>query len=249
MARSKRSEETVERLLQCQRWGVGDAGTADICAVDLTTVSRFHGVAAQRATTPHQQVVQDVDVPGVQVDEAHATLRPKQVAWVQTALAMGSWLLLGVDVGPRTQEHAAGLIAQVVARTRKLPLWRSEGWKPSTAALLQVVGVGYRPRHHGRIGLVVSLSHVVMPHTSLRQGRTLRIPALAIGLTDHVWSSREYIWLPVHEDPALKQQMEERIAHLLTLALQSLPRGSPQAKSSPQKTTGEEPGKPRLKAA
>ena len=84
--------------------------------------------------------------------------------------------------------------------------------------------------------LVVSLSNFVMPHKSLRQGRTLRTPAMAIGLTDHVWSYRDYIWMPVHEDPALQQQMEERIAHLLT-------------PSSPKETTGEEGGKPRRKAA
>jgi hypothetical protein len=282
MARSTLPEDTVERLLKCQRWGVCDAGTADICAVDLKTVYRFQQVAAQRAKTHHQQVVQDVDVPGVQLDEAHAKLRPQQVEWVHTALAMGSWLLLGVDFGPRTQERAAGLIAQVVARTRKLPLLLSDGWKPYTAALLQVVGVVYRPRrrgkvgrkpkprlvapkhlfyaqvvtvrnaagrvvevkrrvvfggprrfvkqlrlrqvgqtiqtafmerwygtlrglvaprrrrtrcvswsrprHHGRVWLVVSLSNVVMPHKSLRQGRTPRTPAMAIGLSDHVWS-------------------------------------------------------------
>jgi hypothetical protein len=57
---------------------------------------------------------------------------------------------------------------------------------------------------------MVSLSNFVMPHKSLRQGRTLRTPALAIGLTDHVWSYREYIWLPVHTDPALTKQMDER---------------------------------------
>jgi len=47
------------------------------------------------------------------------------VEWIHTALAMGSWFLLWVDCGPRTQEHAAGLIAQVVARTRQLPLFPS----------------------------------------------------------------------------------------------------------------------------
>ena len=38
---------------------------------------------------------------------------------------------------------------------------------------------------------MVSLSNFVMPHKSLRQGRTQRTPAMAIGLTDHVWSYRE----------------------------------------------------------
>ena len=141
MARSKLPEDTVIQLVKCQRWGVCDAGTADICAVDLKTVYHCQRVATQRAQTPHQQVVRDVDVPGVQLDEAHAKLRPKQVAWVQTALAMGSGFLLWVDFGPRTQDTAAALIAQVIARTRALPLFLTDGWKASTAALLQVVGV------------------------------------------------------------------------------------------------------------
>lgn len=140
MARSKLPEAPVEQLLQCQRWGVCDEGTADICAVALKTVHRFQQVAARRAETHHRQSVQHVEVQGVQVDEAHAKLRPKQVAWVHTALAMGSWFLLWVDWGPRTQGTAATLIAQVVARTQQLPLFLTDGWKPYTAALLQVLG-------------------------------------------------------------------------------------------------------------
>jgi IS1 family transposase len=259
-------------------------------------------------------VVRDVDVPGVPLDEAHAKRRPKQVEWVHTAWAMGSWFLLWVDFGPRTQDTAAVLIAQVIARTQALPLFLTDGWKAYTAALRQVVGVVYRPRRRGKVGrkpqprlvapknlfyaqvvkvrdkaghvvevsrrvvfggprrfgkqlrlrqlgetiqtafmerwygtlrglvaplrrrtrclswsrtrhrgkvwLVVSLYNFVMPHKSLRQGRTLRTPAMAIGLTDHVWSYREYIWLPVHTDPVLTTQMDERIAQLLTPALQ-----------------------------
>ena len=327
MARSKLPEATVEQLLKCQRWGVCDEGTADICAVALNTVHRFQRVAAQRAETHHWQSVQDVDVPGVQLDEAHSKLRPKQVEWVHTALAMGSWFLLWVDFGPRTQDRAATLIAQVVARTRQLPLFLTDGWKAYTAALLQVVGVVYRPRRRGKVGrkpkprlvapkalyyaqvvksrnkagqvvdvrrrvvfggprrfvkqlrlrqlgetiqtafmerwygtlrglvaplrrrtrclswsrlrhrgkvwLLVSLYNFVLPHKSLRQGRTPRTPAMAIGLTDHVWSYREYIWLPVHANPALTQQLDDRIRQLLTPALQDQPRGRTQAAFPP----------------
>jgi transposase-like protein len=326
MARSKLPEATVEQLLKCQRWGVCDEGTADICSVDLKTVYRFQRVATQRAQTHHRQVVRDVDVPGVQLDEAHSKLRPKQVEWVHTALAMGSWFLLWVDFGPRTQDTAAALIAQVIARTQALPLFLTDGWKAYTAALLQVVGVVYRPRRRGKVGrkpkprlvaptnlfyaqvvkvrdkaghvvevsrrvvfggprrfgtqlrlrqlgetiqtafmerwygtlrglvaplrrrtrclswshtrhrgkvwLVVSLYNFVRPHKSLRQGRTLRTPAMAIGLTDHMWSYREYIWLPVHTDPVLTKQMDERIARLLTPALQDQSRGMTQAPPS-----------------
>src|SRR4029453_2612716 len=147
MARRKLPEATVERLLKCQRWGVCDEGTADICDVDLKTVYRFQRGATQRAQTHHQQVVWDVDVPGVQLDEAHSKLRPKQVEWIHTALAMGSWFLLWVDFGPRTQDTAAVLIAQVVARVRHLPLLLTEGGKAYTAALYQVLVVVYGPRH------------------------------------------------------------------------------------------------------
>ena len=323
MARSKLPEETVIQRMKWQRWGVCDAGTADICAVDRKTVYRCQRVAAQRAVTHHQQSVQNLAVQGVQWDEAHTKLRPTQVEWVHTALAMGRWFLLWVDVGPRTQETAAVLIAQVIARPRALPLFLTDGWQASTAALLQVVGVVYRrrrrgtvgrkpkprlvapkalfyahvvkvrttagqvvevsrrvvvggprrfgkqwrlrqlgetiqtalmarwygtvrglvaplrrrtrclswcrARHRGKVWLLVSLYNFVMPHKSLRQGHPQRTPAMAIGLTDHVWSSREYIWLPVHTDPVLTKQMDERIARLLTPALQDQPKGRTQA--------------------
>src|SRR5262244_1051187 len=319
MVRSKLPEDTVIRLVKCQRWGVCDEGTADICAVALKTVHRFQYVAAQRAETHHGQVVREVAVPGVQLDEAHSKLRPRQVAWIHTALAMGSWFLLWVDSGPRTQEQAATLVAQVVARVREVPLFLTDGWKAYRPALLHVLGVVYRrrrrgpvgrkpkprlvapkhlfyaqvvkvrnpagqvvevsrrvvfggprrfvkqlsirqlgttiqtafmerwygtlrglvaplrrrtrclswsrTRHQGKVWLVVSLYNFVMPPKSLRQGGTPCTPAMAIGLTDHVWSYREYVWLPVHTDPILTTQMGDRIVRLLTPALQDQPLG------------------------
>jgi IS1 family transposase len=341
MARSKLPEDTVLQLLKCQRWGVCDEGTADICAVDLKTVHRFQSVAAQRAETHHCQVVREVAVPGVQLDEAHSKLRPRQVAWLHTALAMGSWFLLWVDIGPRTQEQAATLVAQVVARVREVPLVLTDGWKAYSTALLHVLGVIYRrrrrgkvgrkpkprlvapkhlfyaqvvkvrnpagqvvevsrrvifggprrfgkqlrlrqlgttiqtafmerwygtlrglvaplrrrtrclswspTRHRGKVWLLVSLYNFVMPHKSLCQGRTQRTPAMAIGLTDHVWSYREYIWLPVHTDLGLAKQMNERIARLLIPALQDQPAGRTQA--PPAGKTNKKEATPLPKAA
>ena len=129
MARSKLPAETVIQLVQGQRWGGGAEGTADICAVDLKTVHRFQRVAAQRAQAHHRQSVQNLEVPGGQVDEAHSTLRPPQVAWGHTTLAMGSGFLLWGDCGPRPQDTAAALMAPVVARTRALPLFLTDGSK------------------------------------------------------------------------------------------------------------------------
>ena len=64
MAWNRLPEVPVERLLQCQRQGVCDTGTADICAMALKPVYRLQRVAAQRAVQHHQQSVQDVDVMG-----------------------------------------------------------------------------------------------------------------------------------------------------------------------------------------
>jgi hypothetical protein len=344
LARSKLPEDPVRRLVQGQRWGVCDEGTADIGAVDLQTVQRLQHGAAQRAATHHRQVGREVDGPGVPWDAAHAQRRPQQVEGVQTAWAMGSGFLLGVALGPRPQERAAALSAQVVARPPGLPRCRTDGWQASTAALLPVVGVGYRPRRRGTVGrqpqprlgappalcdaqvvkvrhpagqvvevrrrvvcggprrcrqqwrlrqrgttlqtavmarwsgtwrglvaplrrrtrclswsparhrgtvwLVVRLSNFVMPQKSLRQGRTPRTPALALGLTDHIWSSREYVWLPVHPDPGLTKQMEERMARLRTPALQDPSMGQTQAPLHAEtRAENEQEAAPQPKAA
>src|SRR5262245_1361391 len=47
---------------------------------------------------------------------------------------------------------AIALIAQVIARTRALPLFLTDGWKAYTVALLQVIGVVYRQRRRGKVG-------------------------------------------------------------------------------------------------
>jgi hypothetical protein len=335
MAHSKLSEETVERLVKCQRWGVCDEGTADICEVDIKTVHRFQKVASQRAEEHHRQVVVDVSVDGVQLDEAYSKLRGGIKAWIHTALAMGSLFLLWVDVGPRTQEMAAGMIAQVVARVRSLPMFFTDGWKAYASALLEVLGVIYRPRrrgkvgrkpkprlvapkrlfyaqvvktrnragqvmgvctrvvfggprrfftqmrlrelgttihtafverwygtvrgliaplrrrsrclswrasrHRGRLWVLVDLYNFVMPHRSLRQGNQRRTPAMAIGLTDHVWTYREYMWLPVHPDETLRAQMDQQIQHLLKPALEDTPCSYTRRKSPPSEAEQEPP--------
>ena len=104
-----------------------------------------------------------------------------------------------------------------------------------------------RARHRGKVWLIVSLYNFVLPHKSLRQGRRARTPAMVIGLTDHVWSYREYIWLPVHTDLVLTKQMDERIARLLMPALQDQPARRTQA--PPAGKTNEKEAAPLLKAA
>jgi hypothetical protein len=57
-----------------------------------------------------------------------------------------------VPGGPRTQENAALLMAQVVARWCGVPGWLSDGWQAYPAARLQVLGQVYRRRRRGRRG-------------------------------------------------------------------------------------------------
>jgi len=350
MARVKLPEEKVIRLTKCQRWGVCDEGTADICEVDIKTVHRFQGVSSGRAQEHQQQVACGLEVEGVQVDEAHSKRRPKKVEWIHTALAMGSLFIVWVAFGPRNTDTAAYLIAQVIARLKEVPLFLTDGWKAYPAALLQVLGKVYRPRrkgkvgrfpkprvvappnlfyaqvvpelcrrvikvkdqasrtvevtrkvvfggprrffkqlrikglgstiqtafmerwygtlrgwvaalrrrtrclswsekrHRGRVWLMVSLYNFVIPHKSLKQGCKKRTPAMAIGLTDHVWSYREYIWLPVHPDPILKKKMDERVEQLLTPALPDALKADAPAKTRSKRTRRKRAG-PLKKAA
>jgi hypothetical protein len=140
-------------------------------------VHRLQHVAARRAETHHRQGGCEVDVPGVPWDAAPAKLRPRQVAWSHTALAMGSWCLLGVDVGPRTQEQAAALVAPVVARVRARPILLTDGWKASSAAWLQVVGIVSRRRRRGKGGRKPQPRLGAPPHLFSAQVVKVRTPA------------------------------------------------------------------------
>lgn len=154
MANTKLPQHTIMMLLKCQRWGVCDTGTADICEVDIKTVHRFQKVASKRAKEHHEQVVKDVKVDGVQMDEMYSKLRPKRVEWLHTAIAMKSFFLLWVHFGERNQQSAIQLIANVVARLKLqgLPIFFSDGWKAYLPALLQVLGKVYRPKRKGKVG-------------------------------------------------------------------------------------------------
>jgi len=66
-------------------------------------------------------------------------------------------------------------------------------------------------------------------------------PAMAIGLTDHVWTYREYIWLPVHPNQLLQTQMEQQIQHLLTPALEDIPCTYKRRKHPPDQPEQEHP--------
>lgn len=152
MEYTKLSFKTIETLLKCQRWGVCDEGTADICCIDLKTVHRFQRVSAARAKRHHDQVVQQVEIQGVQMDEMHSKGLRGEVYWLHTAIDMTSRFLLWFLLAPRDQQAATALIAQVVARVHELPMWFTDGWKAYEKAFLQVLGRIYQPVRKGLRG-------------------------------------------------------------------------------------------------
>ena len=119
---------------------------------------------------------------------------------------------LGATIQPVFMERGYGTLRGLVALLRRRT--RCQSWS----------------RARGKVGLLVRLYSFVMPHKSLRQGRRVRTPAMVIGLTAHVWSYREYIWLPVHADPSLTEQLDERMAHLRPPALPEPPPGRTHAR-------------------
>jgi hypothetical protein len=82
-------------------------------------------------------------------------------------------------------------------------------------------GSSRQRRHQARVWLVVDLYNCVLPHKRLRQQGRSRTPAMAIGLAAQVWSSRDYLWYPVHPDPVGRQLREQRVKDLLMPALEA----------------------------
>ena len=113
------------------------------------------------------------------------------------------WRHLGTTIQTAFMERWYGTLRGLVAPLRRRT--RCLSWSHA--------------RHRGTIWRMVSLYNFVMPHKSLRQGHTPRTPAMAIGLTDHVWSYREYIHRAVAY--TVRNESIEKIGRW-TLALKTL---------------------------
>lgn len=75
-------------------------------------------------------------------------------------------------------------------------------------------------RHQARLWLLVDLYNFLMPHRRLRQSGRAATPAMAIGLTDHLWSYHDYIWHPIHPDPVARAAIDRQVADLLIPAVE-----------------------------
>ena len=147
--RAKIDEAKQERLLKCFRWGVCEEGTADICEVNVKTVQLFRSKAAKQAQMYHETEVKEVKAAGVQLDEIRVKQAGK-ITWAAVAIAMGSFLILGLSVGKRTQGLADQLLAQVWGRCQLIGIFLSDGWSCYFNAILRCCARLYKPRSKQR---------------------------------------------------------------------------------------------------
>jgi hypothetical protein len=82
-------------------------------------------------------------------------------------------------------------------------------------------GASRQRRHQARGWWVVDLSNGVLPQKRVRQQGRSRTPAMAIGLAEPVWSSRDSLWSPVPPDPVGRHLREQRVQDLLMPALEA----------------------------
>ena len=236
--------------------------------------------------------------------------RRTKAAWIFTAVAVCSRLLLDISVGNRDAQHADSFVARVAARLKSLPLFSVDNWKAYYGAFLRIAHrvVQRRRRSRSQRGRrplpvlapradlkvavvnkvrnaagrvvkvtrfalygklkeikriiknsgqrVINTSFIERLHATLRsqtarlfrrtRARTVlvemprnplhlwrdvynwvrvhrglqgRTPAMAAGLTDHVWSLREYVRVPIHPDPLYEAELQATVNALLNCPL------------------------------
>jgi transposase-like protein/IS1 family transposase len=139
-------------------------------------------------------------------------------AWVWIAFAPQWRLVLAFVVGARTQAEANLLLERVKqVSNQQIPFFTSDQLPAYASALLHVYGSWHQPERQGsrgrypeprRVPLPDLLYHFCLPHLSLRQALPLPqptrgngslkkwqqvTPAMAAGLTDHLWSTSELL--------------------------------------------------------
>ena len=135
-------QEKVVTIVKCLRHGNNVDATADIAGVDPRTVQRIVERAGPRGEAFHNQKVTGVETSAVQIDEMHGKAGqkgPRNAAWIFTAIAVSSRLMLDLMVGRRDAEHADRFVARVASRLGgALPLFCIDNWKPYYGAFLRI---------------------------------------------------------------------------------------------------------------
>jgi hypothetical protein len=158
--------ELIVRVLACLAEGLGIRATARVFEVNPTTVLHWLVEAAEQLRTFSCAFLCEVHVQQLQLDELYAVLRDlkageisddaaiqrleRSPAWVWTAMAPQSKLLVVVDVGTRTLAMAQRVVHQVtrVLAPGCVPLFLTDGLKDYATALLTHFGSWRHPERH-----------------------------------------------------------------------------------------------------
>jgi len=155
--------ELIVRVLACLAEGLGIRATARVFEVAPHTVLQWWVEAAEQLRAFSRYFLCNVHVEQVQLDELYVVLRAlkagdigedeaigrleRSSAWVWTAMAPDSKLLLVIDVGTRTLEMAQLVVHQVVRTLAPgcVPLFLTDGFKEYATAILAHFGQWIQP--------------------------------------------------------------------------------------------------------
>jgi hypothetical protein len=172
-----------------------------------------------------QYFLHDVRVTQVQLDDLYALLSAikdgevseaeaikrlsRSPHWVWVAIDPVSKLLLAIDVGAHTLAMAQRFVHQVarVLAPGCVPVFLTDGFKEYTTALLAHFGHWVQPERRQAKGPRPKPRWMPLPQPLPTHGNGSakrwqpRTPAMAAGLTDHVWTLREVLLFRVPPQP------------------------------------------------
>jgi hypothetical protein len=150
----KTPEEKVQRAIRRGLGGLCPGAVARVEGVHSTTVQRWVERACLQAKAADRGVITGVVAENIELAELFSFAGVKSLDeqedrsqvghhWTNCAMARESRLLLGVVVGPRTQESATELVEGAARRLASdcWPLWSSDGREPYQFSLTLVFTV------------------------------------------------------------------------------------------------------------
>jgi hypothetical protein len=143
----------------------------------------------------------------LQLDELYTRVRGSASArWLWLASDPVSKAIPSLHVGGRTKQDALALVHDLKSRLQPqhIPAFLTDGLRTYFYALTAHFGTWFRPPRARKDHWFRAYYHFVRPHQSLRlpvpglkRHYRCRTPAMALGLTDRIWSVHDLLHYPV----------------------------------------------------
>jgi IS1 family transposase len=165
-----RSKLTVERVGEINRGlaeGLSISACARVFGHSRSTIHRIARVSGDHFQSLHELLLQGIQAVHVQMDELRAKLKGKvEAVWTWVSMEATHKLMLAVEVGQRTQDHAYALVHKTVGCLAKgcIPTYATDGlnqyfyalsahhggWLGAETVLRAEGETGHRHRHTKR---------------------------------------------------------------------------------------------------